>query len=300
MAQIDIALLRSFVHLSESRNFSRTAEAIGRSQSAVSAQIRKLEETLGVTLFERDRRKVTLTSDGEKLLGYAEQMLRLSEAMMERFREPGINGEVRFGSPEDFATHYLPEILAAFADAHPDVFLHVTCDLTLRLLEQQRAGELDLIIIKQNPDAPEAGAQPLWREPLVWAGGAFLDADMPLEEAAAQFPHGREYLPLVLSPPPCVYRSRAINALDAHGIGWTSVYASPSFAGTVAAVKAGLGVAALPASLVPEGLRVFGEAEGWPALRDAEISLVARTRELPAVEALARFIRERTSYRKNR
>ena len=300
MSQIDTALLRSFVHLAGSRNFSRTAEAVGRSQSAVSAQIRKLEGTLGVPLFVSDRRSVALTAEGEKLLGYAEQMLRLSDAMLERFREPEISGEVRFGSPEDFATHYLPEILAAFADAHPDVFLHVTCDLTLRLLEQQRAGELDLIIIKQNPDTPEAGAQPLWREPLVWAGGGFLDPEMPLSEAAAQFPHGREFLPLVLSPPPCVYRSRAIDALDARGIEWTSVYASPSFAGTVAAVRAGLGVAALPASLVPEGLRVFTEAQGWPPLRDAEISLAARTADMPAVEALARFIRERTSYRKDR
>lgn len=300
MAHIDTALLRTFVHLAGSRNFSRTAEAVGRSQSAVSTQIRKLEETLGVPLFARDRRNVRLTAEGEKLLGYAEQMLRLCDAMFERFRQPEVSGEVRFGSPEDFATHYLPEILAAFADAHPGVFLHVTCDLTLRLLEQQQAGELDLIIIKQNPDAPVPGAQALWREPLVWVGGGFLQAGITMRDAAAQFPHGREYLPLVASPPPCVYRSRAIEALDTHGMEWTSVYASPSFAGTVAAVRAGLGVTVLPASLVPDGLRVFDKKDQWPALRDAEISMVARVSEMPAVDALGDFIRDRMSHRKNR
>lgn len=300
MAQIDTALLRTFVHLADSCSFSRTAEAIGRSQSAVSTQIRKLEDTLNVELFARDRRNVRLTPEGEKLLGYAEQILRLSDAMFERFRQPEVSGEVRFGSPEDFATHYLPEILAAFADAHPDVFLHVTCDLTLRLIEQQQAGALDLIIIKQHPDAPALGAQPLWREALVWVGGGFLEPGMAMRDAAARFPHGRDYLPLVASPPPCVYRSRAIEALDADGMEWTSVYASPSFAGTVAAVRAGLGVTVLPASLVPEGLLAFGEQDQWPALQDAEISMVARATDLPAVDALAAFIRDRMTYRKNR
>jgi len=280
MPDLDTALLRAFVTLAETRSFSRTAERIGRSQSAVSMQIRRLEEALGCALFDRDKRNVEITAEGEASLGDARRILALADAMASRIRAPEVAGEVRFASPEDFATQYLPEILAAFAARHPQVRLHVTCDLTLRLVESLGRGEQDLIVVKQDPADPYPGGRPLWRESPV-----FVARDRTAPEA------GPDRVPLVLSPAPCVYRRRAVGALDAAGLPWDIAYTSPSFAGTVAAVRAGLGVTVLPRTMVPDGLLALDG--GWPALPEVEIALLAAPRAAPATAALAAFIEER-------
>jgi DNA-binding transcriptional LysR family regulator len=302
---IDTALLRTFLALAETRNFSRTGERVGRSQSAVSAQVQKLEELLGQRLFERDKRNVHLTHAGEQLQGYARQMLQLTDAMLERFTSPDVSGSVRFASPEDFATNYLPSVLGAFSEAHPGVLLNVSCDLTLRLIAGLEADQYDLIVIKQNPDDLTPGSRRLWREHLVWvAGPRFEDVqpvggplftgppDAPRADTGNVKAKLPAPLPLVLSPPPCVYRSRAMAALDDAGIPWKVSYTSPSFAGTVAAVRAGLGVTALPRAMVPEGLVQLGPAQGWPPLLDAEMCLLAGERPNPATAALAEFIEQ--------
>jgi DNA-binding transcriptional LysR family regulator len=207
--------------------------------------------------------------------------------MAERVRAPDLAGEVRFASPEDFATQYLPEILAEFAARHPRVRLHVTCDLTLRLVESLGRGEQDLIVVKQDPAEPYPASRPLWRERPVFVARErrALDADGTV--------------PLVLSPAPCVYRRRAVAALDAAGTDWDIAYTSPSFAGTIAAVRAGLGVTVLPRAMVPEGLAAL-EAE-WPSLPEVEIALLAAPRAPPAAAVLASFIGERVPiYRQTR
>ena len=173
MHDVDTALLRTFLDLSDSRSFSRTGDRIGRSQSAVSAQIRRLEAVLGLPLLTRNTRNVALTAAGERLLPHARMMVAAADAMLDRFRAPEIAGTVQFGSPEDFASTYLPEILGVFATAHPRVELHVTCQFTLPLIEAFAAGEQDLIVIKQDPGRPHPGAQALWAP----AGGRFLADD---------------------------------------------------------------------------------------------------------------------------
>ncbi|MGG5821605.1 LysR family transcriptional regulator [Falsiroseomonas sp. HW251] len=290
MPDLDTALLRAFLELAETRSFSRTAERIGRSQSAVSMQIRRLEEILGVRLFDRDRRNVALTAEGEALLGDARRILDLSDAMVARLREPDVAGEVRFASPEDFATLYLPEILASFAAKHPQLRLHVTCDLTLRLVEALERGEHDLIVVKQDPAEPYPGARPLWRERPVFVA---RDRSMPDRSG--------DRVPLVLSPAPCVYRRRAVGALDQAGLPWDIAYTSPSFAGTIAAVRAGLGVTVLPRTMVPDELIGLDADAGWPALPEVEIALLAAPRADPAARALASFIEARVpTYRHHR
>ena len=283
MHDVDTALLRTFVTLAETRSFSRTGARIGRSQSAVSGQVRKLEETFGCRLLARDTRNVALTAEGERLLGHARAMVAQADAMLARFRTPELAGEVRFGSPEDFASAFLPDILGLFAAAHPAVELHVTCQLTLPLIAEFEAGSQDLVIVKQDPSLPLAGARPLWRERLVWVAAPSLVAEFG---AAGQ---GRP-LPLVLSPAPCVYRSRATDALDHAGVAWSGVFTSPSFAGQSAAVRAGLGYAVMPRGMVPAGLAVL---EGWPELAAAEIALLQVARPSPAVQALAEFLVDR-------
>lgn len=287
MHDVDTALLRTFLVLAQTGSFSRTGALIGRSQSAVSGQIRKLEETFGRVLLARDTRNVRLTADGERLLVHARAMVAQADAMLARFRTPEVSGEVRFGSPEDFASAYLPDILGVFAAAHPAVELHVTCQLTLPLVAEFEAGRQDLIIVKQDPARPYAGGRALRLEQLVWVAAAGITAEFCRAQA-------ERTLPLVLSPAPCVYRSRAIEALDAAHVAWTGVYSSPSFAGQAAAVRAGLGYAVMPRAMVPQDLTVL---DGWPELAVAEIALLGKARLEPAAAALAQFVTERVPRR---
>ena len=275
---LDIDLVRTFVTVTEARSFTRAAERLGRSQSAISLQMGRLEARLGCSLLSRDPRHVTLTADGETFLHQARRLLRLNDEIMGSLRQGDIEGEVRLGSPEDFATVHLPEILGAFAKSHPKVSLSVTCDLTLNLLEGLRNGALDIALVKREPLGPDLGVR-VWREPLVWVG-----ADPGILEQA-------ERIPLIVAPSPCVYRKRAIGALERLGTPWRVAYTSPSLAGQHAALRAGLGVTVLPLEMMPPDLARLGVPQGLPALQDAEIALMrASTAVAPAAERLAEFI----------
>jgi DNA-binding transcriptional LysR family regulator len=273
MRDLDTSLLRTFVVLAETLSFGRTAARVGRSQSAVSGQIARLEEMLGVRLLARDTRNVALTAEGEQALQPARSLLAEAEALLTRFREDAIAGTVRFGSPEDFASTYLPGLLADFTAAHPEVDLHVTCQLTLPLYEDWQSGGQDVIVVKQDPRRPFPGAVQLWREPVVWAARAGFTPRGPV--------------PLVLAPAPCVYRARATAALDGAGQRWTVAFTSPSFAGGVAAARAGLGVMPLPQGMLPDGLV---EVVDLPAMAKAELALLVRPRAGLAARALADFV----------
>ncbi len=294
MHDIDTSLLRTFSILAETKSFTRTAEKIGRSQAAASMQIAKLEQLLDTQLFSRDKRNVTMTPDGEKLVGYARQIVLLSDSLISRFKEPDMQGEIRFGSPEDFATFYLPDILANFSKAHPQVALNVNCDLTLTLITAFENKEYDLIVIKQNPGDLYPGAQPLWRERLVWVGSGRAGQDTDFQDYIQK----NSPLPLILSPSPCVYRARAIESLDAHRVEWKVAYTSPSIAGTIAAVKAGLGVAALPRKMVPKDLQPLEAGLGWPNLEDSELCLLARDENDPLIAGLSDYIQRNVSFNK--
>ena len=275
---LEIDLIRTFVTVAEVRNFTRAGARLGRSQSAISLQIRRLEDRVGKPLLSRDPRHVGLTTEGETLLPQARQLLRLNDEILARLTDDEVEGEVRLGAPEDFATVHLPDILGAFARTHPKVALAVTCDLTLNLLEQLRDGALDLALIKREPLGPDLGVR-VWREPLVWVA-----ADRGVLERDA-------ILPLVVAPSPCVYRKRAITALEARGVGWRAAYTSPSLAGQHAALRAGLGVTVLPREMTPPDLSILGPDCGLPALADAEIALLrARTGVPRAAERLAEFM----------
>lgn len=295
MYDVDTAFLRTFVTLADTRSFSRTGILVGRSQSAVSGQIKKLEETFDRQLIERDTRNVRLTPDGEKLLGYARDMIAAADAMLTRFRSDDLIGEVRFGSPEDFTTAYLPDILAAFMHAHPQVLLHVSCALTRALIDEFETGLHDLVLIKQSAERVHPGARAIWREELVWVGPASESLPLGFAEARDLFAQRGRPLPLVLSPAACVYRERALAALDRVKAPWTSAFTSPSHAGCVAAVRAGLGYAVMPRGLIQTGVQVLHD---WPVLDAADMCLLASARPSPVVVALAHFIEARMADRK--
>lgn len=282
MLAIDPALLVTFLDLAETGSFTRTAARVHRTQSAVSAQLLRLEALLDARLFERTTRTVVLTSAGERLVPHARAVVDAMSALSARFRDEEVEGDVRLGCPEDVAGADLPEILADFVAAHPKVRLHVRCDMTLHLVEQFEAGAFDLILIKQDPERVLPGARVLRREPLAWVGP---------ERLATAPPAGT--VPLVLAPAPCVYRARALGALSAAGHLGDVVYASPSETGQLAAVRAGLGLTVMPARRVPADL-VAGGA-GWPPLQEAAICLLATAQPTAAVEALARHAEVRLS-----
>lgn len=271
----DTLLLKSFIAISETGSFSRAADIVGRSQSAVSLQIKKLEDGLNCKLFDRSNRAISLTNEGEIFLNYARRITELHWEVYSRLNEPDVKGEINLGTPEDFATHYLPEILANFAKHHPHVQLHVTCDLTLNLMKGFQAGDLDIVLVKRDPENVKGGSK-VWKEPLIWA--------------AAEHYEIKDMLSLVLSPQPCIYRARALGALDRMRKPWKISYTSPSLAGTIAAVKAGLGVTVLPASMVPDGLAPLTGRSRLPNLADSEIALFKRDRLSKAGKVLASHI----------
>ena len=194
--------------------------------------------------------------------------------MHSRLREPDIEGEIKLGTPEDFATHYLPEVLATFRKNHPRVQLNVSCDLTLNLLQGFDRGEFDVILVKRDPKTSKSGIK-VWREPLVWAAANHYELENPLS--------------LVLSPQPCIYRARALAALNKAKKAWNIAYTSPSLAGTLAAVRAGLGITVLPANMLPDGVHSI-RTQKLPELADAEIALLKRDELSKAGDVLAEHI----------
>ena len=272
---VDTLQLKSFVAIAETGTFGQAATTVNRTQSALSLQIKKLEEQLGCTLFDRGSRKVSLTPQGEIFLGYAKRMIQLQWEAFSRLREPDVVGEIRFGTPEDFATHYLPDVLANFRQHHPRVQLNVACDLTLNLIDGFDRGEYDVILAKRDPQRVKGGTK-VWREPLIWA--------------AADGYQLEESLSLVLSPQPCIYRARALAALDRSKRSWHISYTSPSLAGTLAAVKAGLGITVLPAHMIPTGVHPIRKETKLPHLADAEVALMKKDELSKVAEMFAEHI----------
>jgi DNA-binding transcriptional LysR family regulator len=259
LVNLDIDLLRAFVTVAETGHFTRAAGLLGRSQPAVSLQIRRLENQLRSPLLDRSGRSVTLTTEGATLLPQARRLVRLNDEILSTLGNGDLEGEVRFGAPEDIATIHLPAILGAFARSHPRIKLSVTCDYTANLLDQLSRGLIDLALIKREPVGPELGVR-VWSEPLVWVA---LDASV-LEASP---------LPLIVAPAPDIYRKRALAALSDAGVTFRLSFTSPSLAGQMAALRAGLGVGVLPAAMAPRDLTVL--RTGLPVLADSEIALVS-------------------------
>lgn len=279
---LDTDLLRTFVAIAESRSFTRAAKTVLRTPSAVSMQIKRLEETLGRHVFVRDGRTVRLTPEGEALLGYARRILRLNEEAVGMFRAPDLEGEVRFGTPDDFGTRFLPNILARLAKSHPAVDVDVTLDMSAALIKQLDRGALELTLITTavGPDALKRGER-VHSEPLVWAG---LDGGCAYE---------RRPIPLAVSVPGCAWRDRALAALDRAGLDHRLAYSSQHCTGQMAAILADLAVAPLPASFIAPPLQRLDEQRyGLPAIGDYHIVLARAPKLGPAAEAFARHVVE--------
>ncbi len=246
-------LLRTFVAIADTGNFSQAAEQVHRTQSAVSMQIKRLEELLEKTLFTRDSRHSSLTADGLTLLGYARRILKLNEEAVSLLTQPELSGWVRIGLPDDYATRFLPEILAGFSRSHPRVQVEVICEPSTQLRQRIKRHELDLAMTTSAvPD--EEHTLLLSCEAVVWA------------TSEQHLPHEDKPLPLALFPNDCIYRTWAIEALEEAGVEYRIAYSSPSNMGLQSAVIAGLAVTATSLSIIPPGMRQLRPDEGVPLL----------------------------------
>lgn len=259
-------------------SFTRASEAVGRTQSAVSLQVRRLEQQLGTELFVRGSHRVKLTDEGAMLVDYARRMLALNDEAVSCLHRPKVAGSVRLGAPHEYTASLMSVILGKFAQSHPGVMLDVTFDLSKNLLARHEEREFDLIVALH--DAPSIGeGRKVITEPLVWISS--LDHRV----------HEQRPLPLVVAPPPCIYRDRVLLTLNREDLKWRIAYTSSSYSGIIAAVKAGLGVTVLAGTTVPEGMRILRELEGFPSMGKLEVRLhMIQERESEAVHCLANYI----------
>lgn len=257
----DTHLLRAFVAVKENGSFTRAAHQLNLTQSAISHQIRRLEEQAGTSLLVRTTRSLTLTEDGEDFLRYADQVLRAQDALVCRFQRSPLSGAVRFGVPENFMGDRLPPLLARFAHLFPEVRLDVTVDTYLNLQAEVDANALDLAVVLSLSDNHESGLV-LRKTQFVWA-------------AARTFDFSRNTpLPLAFSPVPCVHRQVGLNALDGAAVKWRMAFTSPSQQGLRAAVLAGLAITALPQGDLEPGMVVIDGQHGLPELPAAYFTLI--------------------------
>jgi DNA-binding transcriptional LysR family regulator len=271
-------LLRTFVAIADTGNFSHAAEQVHRTQSAVSMQVKRLEELVGKQLFKRDSRHSTLTADGLTLLNYARRILKLNEEAVSLLQRPELSGWVRIGLPDDYATRFLPEILAGFSHTHSRVQVEVTCEPSHQLKQRMKKGELDLAMTTSAP-SDEENTLLLRRDPMVWA------------TSEQHLQHEESPLPLALFPDECYCRSWAIKALEDAEIDYWIAYTSPSIMGLQAAVIAGLAVTAISQSILPPGMRQLSAQEGFPPLPNASFLLHRNPKNSScAVDSLAEHI----------
>ncbi len=261
MKNLPTELLRTFVNVAELGGFSKAGSQIGRSQPAVSLQIKRLEEILDAELLVRNGRQLKVTEKGEILLSYARQILKLNDQAISSLTQPKVTGHIRLGIPNEFAISFLPDILGKFSNTHPEISLEVTCDLTTNLMQMLKNKNLDMIVAIHKPDDKLPNNAERWDEELVWVVGE----DQSLQNDAP--------LPLVVAPEGCVYRNTIIHTLNSHHTPWRIVYTSTSYGGIQAAVMAGLGVTALARSTVPKGLKIIESGKGFPPLPSTFISL---------------------------
>jgi DNA-binding transcriptional LysR family regulator len=273
---LDPELLQAFVAVADNRSFTRAATMLNRTQSAVSMQIKRLEERLGVALFERTRANVALSAAGEGLLGYARRILSLNNEAVARLREQKIEGVVRLGVIEDYGTHVVPPLLTSFIASYPQIRVEMETGLTAFM--PARLGEAYDLVIAMHPNGSGEG-EFLLREQPVWAAGAAHSVEQ-------QAP-----LPLALYPKGCLFRKWAIDALDATRRPWRLAFVSHSLAAVESVAEQGLAVTVVKAGTFSPKLRPLSDRDGMPPLPAADICLHRAANQSHAARLLADHLR---------
>lgn len=277
---LDNDILRTFVAIAETGSFSAAAETVFRTPSAVSMQIKRLEEAVGVSLFIRDARSVRLTQGGETLLTYARRMLALSNEAMARFRHPDMHGVVRLGATDDIGERVLPTVLKRFAESFPNVMVDVTIDNSLNLVQRLREQRLDLTLLNATDWVEkDDDSELITRERLVWVGAKCGTAYL------------KDPLPVSMWESTCCWRHEAVRKLAEAGRSYRVAYLSATTMVQRAAVLSDLAVAPLAAYYITPDMEVLGPEHGLPELGYYDVRLKFSGRRNELIDAVADAIR---------
>lgn len=275
--RLNIDLLRHFVAIAETRVMVRAANKVGRSQAALSQQVKRLEAEVGQTLMIRSGRGITLTAHGERLYQYALQILRVHDEAVGVLRGESLSGELRVGLPEDYAYAFLPSLLRGFSNRHPQVVIEVVCAPSTQLVEQLKAQTLDIAIVSE-PDNPNR--EFLSKAQFVWVGAPGGDA------------HKRDPLLLALTDADDMNHQAAISRLERAGRKYRIAYASGSVAGLISVVRSGQAIAVLTQYAVPPDLTVLPVSSGLPSLPSIGITVkTARRSSSPLLRSFEAEVR---------
>lgn len=278
---LDPDLLRTFVFIAEDGSFTRAATRVGRTQSAVSMQVQRLETLLGQKLLARGKGgTVQLTPHGQFLLARAKEMLALNDGIVTSFRSPAVQGTVRLGTPDDYALRYVPQVLRRFAENHPSVQVDVLCLPSHLLIQRLRAGELDLALCSEGHEPDGWPVTTLWRGPLSWV------------TSDKYAPHRQDPLPVAFAVGEhCTWSTMARRALEDAGRAYRVAYSAGTLMGSMAPVVAGLAVTVSTTSWLPDGLRPVRPGEGLPTLPPSAIFMVkAPDARQPVTDVLAQYM----------
>ncbi|WP_293750113.1 LysR family transcriptional regulator [uncultured Paraglaciecola sp.] len=279
MKQLSLDNLRTFVTVVDLGGFAKAGEKLGRSQPAVSLQIKRLEQQLSKRLFAKQGQRQVVNQDGLNLYKTALTMLELNDGIFRQFQPTSLKGRLRLGIPSEFATTLLPSIIGEFGKLYPDVSLEVTSALSKSLLGDEQRSNFDLVMALVDPDI-EVDGQVVLIDNLVWVG-----------DRSSAYSH--THLSLVLAPDGCVYRSRVISKLKQQTQQWRISYTNADLSGITAAIKQGLGISALAKSSVPKQLDII-QHDHLPELGTIKICLFAGNSQHPQASAkLAEFIQSK-------
>ena len=281
MPVFDPVLLRTFLAVAETGSFTRAAQRLELSQPTVSQHVRRLERQAGRVLVDRDTRQVRLTDNGDAMAGFARSILAAHASAESYFSGKAMGGRLRFGVADDFTMTRLPRILRDFRALHPHLNLELTVGQSGALHRRLAAGQLDLVFIKQTPGSDEGTR--VSTDQMVWMAldGIQLAPDEPV--------------PLVSYQDPSMSRRMAIDALESAGRTWRITCNTREVNGVLSAVRAGLGVAVFPRTLIPGDLVKVSTRLGLPEVGDVDFTLIAHP-HAPAepVDALSSAIMGRT------
>jgi DNA-binding transcriptional LysR family regulator len=281
----DLDVMRSFVTGIELGSFAKAADRLARSTSAVSAQLKKLEDQAGTPLLRKSGRGMVLTEAGETMLGYARRLLELNDEAATAVRGVQLEGRVRLGMQEDFGESVLPEVLGRFKRAHPKLRVEVHIARNNMLMQSLQSGRLDLALAWEI-ETNVTNMEHVFTLPMRWIAAA--------DEQIETMRDAGEPVPLVVLDAPCLMRSAATNALDRAGVPWRIAFTSASLAGIWAAVKAGLGISVRTPLGLPSDVRALNAKEAnLPTLPKLGLALYRSDENVaPAVERLAELIRQ--------
>ncbi len=270
MKNIPTDLLRTFVTIKDLNGFTSAGELLGRSQPAISLQVKKLEEILDTKLFLRGS-SLALTADGEYLYASAKRMLEINDEVINKIRGENISGKVRLGIPNDFELAFLPRVLKSFSKTYPNISVEVDCEISKVIQQRYQQNFYDIVLVMEELNGNEERDSRDYRiEQLEWV------------MAHDYLPPQEETVPLITYPQGCVYRSITETLLASHKINYRAAYTSPSLLGLLSAVEAGLGVTVMAHSTVPSRMKGSVQTALLPPLNQVCIGLYYKQNELGA------------------